>query len=88
MSLNIDFDKYGHNFTDFNLSDIDPNLKADLFYKGNEYTIVMYDSKRLITKSWKRVGYEPILGVDVADFDQADEVIEEMILEWKNEPKA
>lgn len=76
--------EFGFKFTDFNVSDIGKDVKADLFYKNDTYTIALYDNKRLITKSWSRIGYEPRFGVDVADFGEANEVIEEMIKEWQN----
>lgn len=73
----------GIKFTDFNLSDVDSELKADLFYKGDSYSIVMSKGDRELIKSWQRVGYEPRFGVDVADEAKANEVIEEMIVEWQ-----
>lgn len=76
-------EQFGFKFTDFNVDDIGGAVKADLLYKDNTYTIAMYDDKRMVTKNWQRVGYEPRFGVDVADYAKANEVIEDVIKEWQ-----
>ncbi len=76
------FKEYGFRFSDFNLFDVDPELKADLFYKDDTYYIIMYKDDKILVNSWTRLGYEPKCGVDTVDYDKADDVIELMIKEW------